>query len=310
MRRLVLLLLLCFTPTLAHADCAGPITPVTAQEKAYYQARFPVLRAAIPQPPAGWKYADRSQDKLAPDYTRYIPTEDCGPSNYYIALGIEYQRPMSQAELEATVQAMRGPPDPDKQKQLADLQAKQVALIQQSVAASQKQDYAAVEALGKQGDALSKQMTALQADMNSGRQAKVDALQHDRSAKVDISINGAGGGITCFGSPKVINVPGAIAYQCEAPANYSAPGEVLDPASGHVVVVFGTATVKQSDWTRRDAQQKQIKDSYVDIKYEINADHALVVKNVVVDVSGDDLARVQSLFSQMDLRPLAALIKK
>jgi hypothetical protein len=35
-----------------------------------------------------------------------------------------------------------------------------------------------------------------------------------------------------------------------------------------------------------------------------------VVQYVSVDVEGDDLARAQSLFRQMNLAPLAALIKK
>ena len=310
MNRLVLFTLLSLAAGLAHADCDGPITPVTAKEKAFYAAQFPALHNAIPKPPTGWQYKGASKDKLAPGYKDYLPTENCGPSIYFIGLGIEYERPMTQADSDKEMQAMQAPPDPAKQKQLADLQAKQMALIQQTMAASQKQDYATVQALGKQGDALGKQMQDLQADMNSGRQAAIDAIQFDRSAKVGVSVNNNSGSATCYGNPKPLQVPGAVAYECGAPADYSSPGEVLDPAQGQVVVIFGKATVKSYDWTRKDAQQKQIKDSYVQIKYDTNSDNSMMVHNVVVDIEGDDLARAESLYKQMDLKPLAALVKK
>ena len=309
MRRLALSLMLCFAVNVAHADCDQPITPVTAQEKAYYQARFPVLRATIPKPPAGWKYTGESQDKLARGYTDYIPTQNCGPSNYYLSLGIEYQRPMSQAELEAEVQATRGPPDPATKQKLDALMAQQQALMQKFTKASEKGDAESLQAIAKQNAAVTAQITSLQQNMNSGRQAKLDALRHDRKAKVDIRINDASDNISCYGNPKPISVPGAAAYQCEAPATYSSPGEVLDPASGRVVVVFGNVTVKHYDWDRQDAQGKPHKDSYVEISYLLNGSRPMAVQNVVVDVSGDDLARAQSLFSQMDLKPLASLIK-
>jgi len=309
MKRLVLFLLLCLSANLAHADCDATITPVTAKEKAFYSSKFPALRAALPKPPAGWQYDDDAKNKLAPGYKDYIPSQNCGPSIYYIGLGIDYERPMSQAEQDAEVAAMQAPPDPAKQKQLEAIMAKQQALIQQVMAASQKQDTKAMDALSKQSDALGNQMQALQQDMNSAGQAKVAAIEWDRKANVSIRVNDNAGDVTCYGSPKALPVPGAVAYQCWAPATYSSPGEVLDPARGRVVVVFGNASVKQYDWDRRDAHDKQIKDSYVQIKFDTNNDDSMRVHNVVLDVSGDDLARAQSLYSQIDVKPLAALMK-
>jgi len=309
MKRLVLFLLLCFSANLAHADCDAAITPVTAKEKAFYSSKFPALRAAVPKPPSGWQYGDDAKNKLAPGYKDYIPSQNCGPSIYYIGLGIDYERPMSQADQDAEVAAMQAPPDPAKQKQLEAIMAKQQALMQQVMAASQKQDTKTMDALGKQSDALGNQMQALQQDMNSAGQAKVAAIEWDRKADVSIRVNDNAGDVTCYGSPKALPVPGVVAYQCGAPATYSSPGEVLDPARGRVVVVFGNASVKQYDWERRDAHDNEIKDSYVQIKFDTNSDYSMRVHNVVLDVSGDDLARALSLYSQIDVKPLAALMK-
>ncbi|MGE5625862.1 MAG: hypothetical protein ACM3ZT_09980 [Bacillota bacterium] len=296
---------------LAHADCDGPITPVSAKEKAFYSAQFPAMRAAIPKPPAGWQYKDDSKAELAPGYKDYMPTQNCGPSNYYMDLGIEYERPMTQADSDAETQAMQAAPDPAKQKKLDALMTQEQALMQKFGEAAQKQDSKAMEALGKQNDALTAQMTALQQDMNSGSQAKIAAIQWDRSAKINISFNNNSGGATCYGNPKPLQVPGAaMAYACEAPADYSSPGEQLDPAVGRIVVIFGKATAQQYDWNRKDAQGKEVKDKYMDIKFDGNDDHAMVVKNVVVDITGDDLARAQSLYKQINFAPLATLIKK
>ena len=310
MKRLLPFVLLSLAAGLAHADCDGPITPVTAKEKAFYTSHFPALRAAVPKPPKGWQYKEDSKQELAPGYKDYIPTHNCGASLYYIGLDIRYQRPMSQADADAETAAMQAAPDPDKQKKLDALMAQEQALMQKFGEAAQKQDTQAMAALGKQNDALTAQITAAQQDMNSGSKSKIDAIQWDRDAEVHVSLNDGSGDVTCYGSPKAIQVPGAIAYQCGAPADYSSPGEVLDPARGHVVVVFGKASAKLFDWNRKDADMKDIKDSYVQISFETNGDHSLSVHNLVVDVSGDDLARAQSLFSQMDLKPLATLIKK
>lgn len=310
MKRLALFILLSLATGLAHADCDGPITPVTAKEKAFYNAQFPALHAAIPKPPAGWQYTDDSKTLLVPGYKDYLPTENCGPSIYYLDLGIEYERPMSQADSDKEVQAMQAKPDPAKQKKLDDLMAREQALMQKMMDAAQKQDTKAMDALGKQSDALNKEIAAAQQDMNSGSQSTVAAVQWDRSAKVGVSINNNSGSATCYGNPKPLQVSGAVAYECGAPADYSSPGEVLDPAQGHIVVIFGKATVKSYDWARKDAQQKQVKDSYVLITFEINSDNSMRVHNVVVDVSGDDLARAQSLYKQMNLAPLAALVKR
>lgn len=295
--------------TVARADCDQPRTPLTAKEQAYYAAKFPVLRAAIPQPPAGWQYSDGSKDKLAPEYRDYMPEYNCGPSNYYLSLGIDYERPMSQEDSDKEMAAMQAPPDPAKQKKVDDLMAQEQALMQKVGEAAQKQDYKAMEALGKQNDALGKQMQAAQADMNAGSHATIEAIQRDRKANLSISINGAAGSATCYGSPKALQVPGAAAYACEAPATYSSPGEQLDPARGRIVVVFGQTEVKQYGWSRKDAQDKETQDRYVDIGFKLDDSHVPVVQNLVVNIEADDLARAESIYRQMNLKPLAALIK-
>jgi hypothetical protein len=312
MKRLVPLILLCITglsianPARAEGCDSTPV-PLNAQEKAFY-SRFPTLRSAVPQPPSGWRFDERSQNKLAQDY-EYMPTERCPGENYYIGLGIGYERPISQAEMDQEVAAMQAKPDPAKQKKLDELTQQRIALVQKAMDAAQKQDYKTVDSLGKQGDALDKQMTALQQDMNSGSRATLDAIQGDREAQVDISINSAAGSVPCYGSPKALQVPGAIAYECQAPATFSSPGNQLDPPKGRIVVVYGPAEAKQYDWSRKDAQDKQVQDSYVNIKTSADAGKTAAVMVVVVDVSGDDLARAESLYKQMDLKPLAALIK-
>lgn len=294
--------------TVARAEgCDSTPQPLNAQEKAFYST-FAKLRSVVPQPPAGWRFDESSQEKLAQDY-EYLPTERCPGENYYIGLGIGYERPMSQEDSDKEMAAMQAPPDPAKQKKVDDLMAQEQALMQKVGEAAQKQDYKAMDALGKQNDALGKQLQAAQADMNSGSHSTIEAIQRDREAHVDISVNSAAGGVTCYGSPKALQVPGAIAYECGAPATFSSPGEQLDPARGRIVVVYGPAEVKQYDWSRKDAQDKQVKDSYVSIKTSADAGRYPQPMVVVVDISGDDLARAESLYKQMNLKPLAALIK-
>lgn len=288
------------------ADCIPQKMPLNAQEKAFF-SKFTVLRAAVPKPPAGWQYSDDSRDVLASGY-KYMPASECEVSSYYIGLNVGYERPMTQADTQKMEQAAQAQPDPAKQKKLEQLLAQQQALMQKSMAAAQKQDYKAVDALGKQGDALNAQISQVQQEMNAPGQAAMDAIQRDRSAKVSLAVNDAAGDVTCYGSPKPLTVPGAVAYACEAPATYSSPGEQLDPAKGRIVVVFGKGAVVQSyDWSRQDNQGHEHKDSYVDIKMPMDPTIAIGVQYVTVNIEGDDLARAQSLYKQMNLAPLAAL---
>ena len=309
MHRLVLLMslsVIIFSSAVHAEGCDSTPQPLNDQEKAFY-SDFTTLRAAIPQPPAGWQVNENSEDKLAQDY-EYMPDSRCPGENYYIGLGIDYERPISQAEMDQELAAMQAKPDPAKQKKLDALMAQQQAMMQKMMEAAQKQDYKAMDALGKQNDALTKQMQAAQQDASSGSRSTIDAIQRDRKANVDISINGAAGSVTCYGSPKALQVPGAIAYECQAPATFSSPGEQLDPAKGHIVVVYGPAEVHQYDWSRKDAQDKDVQDSYVDIKTSADAGRYPQPTVLVVDVSGDDLARAESLYKQINLKPLAALI--
>ena len=315
MKRLALILI-CLTgflaASLAHAEgCEeGQQHAPNAKEQAYYGSNFKTLRAALPKPPAGWQYSDADKEKLGPDYTD-VPEYLCGDSqSYYIGLDMGYERPTSQADMDKMQQAMQAKPDPAKQKELDGLMAQQQDLIQKSMAAAQKQDYKAVDALGKQGDALNAKMAKVQQEMNAGQAAAMEALQHDRQAKVRIAINDAGDA-DCYGSPKAIIVPGAVAYQCENPATFSSPGNQLDAPKGRIVVVFGKGVkVETADWSRKDAEGQEHQDSSVIIRYTVQQGSMPAVQFVTVDVEGDDLARAMSLYKQMNLAPLAALIKK
>ncbi|HSN17416.1 MAG TPA: hypothetical protein VLV87_04325 [Gammaproteobacteria bacterium] len=297
--------------SVAHAECAeGPQRAPNAKETAYYSSHFKVLRAVLPKPPAGWQYSAADKEKLDPGYTD-VPEYLCGETqDYYIGLDMGYERPTTKADAEKMQQAMQMQPDPAKQKELDGLLAQEQALIEKSTAAAQKQDYRAMDAIGKQSDALNAKISKLQAEMNAPQTDAMNALQRDRQAKVRIAINDAGDA-TCYGSPKPIAVPGAVAYQCEAPATFSSPGNQLDAARGRIVVVFGKGVqVAKDDWSRTDDKGQKHDDSGVILKYQRQAGTSPVVQFVTVDVEGDDLNRAMSLYKQMDLAPLAALVKK
>ncbi len=310
MKRLITLCLfaLAFFASAAHAEgCESTPRPLTAQEKTFY-SKFTVLRAVIPQPPAGWRFKDETKEKLGKDYS-YLPSDYCPNSGYFVGMKADYERPMTQADSDKEMAAMQAPPDPAKQKEMQDLTNQRVALMQQSMAAAQKQDMKTVEALGKQGDALDKQMQALQADMNSGSQTTIAAIQADRAASVSISLNSAVG-TDCYGSPRSLTVPGATAYACEHPATYSSPGEQLDAPMGRIIVVFGPAKLRtDDDWNRKDAKGKDTADKGVILDTPAEVHDSTSVGLIIVDITGDNLARAQSLFKQMDLKPLAALLK-
>jgi hypothetical protein len=288
--------------------CEGQQRAPTVKEKAFYTGNFKTLRAALPKPPAGWQYSDADKQKLDPAYTD-VPDYICSDYvSYYIGLDMDYTRPMSDADSQKEMQAMQAKPDPAQRKKLDGLLAQQQALMQKSLAAAQKQDYNTMQALGKQGDALNAQITQTQLDMNAGQKAALDAVQRDRTAKVRIAINDAGGA-NCYGNPKPIQVKGAIAYECENPATYSSPGNQLDAPRGRILVIYGAATVRNDDdWERKDDKGQQHKDSAVIIDTQVDQ-KSMVVQSVIVNIEGDDLARAQSLYKQMNLAPLAALLK-
>lgn len=310
------LLILMFLVTASFAAGAfaegceeGQQHPPSAKEKAYYSSNFKVLRNALPKPPAGWQISDADKEKLASGFTD-VPDYLCGASqNYYIGLDMGYERPVSDADQAKLDAAMQAKPDPTKEKELENLMAQQQDLVMKNVAAAQKQDYKTMDALGKQSDALNVKISKVQQEMNAGQAAAINAVQKDREAKVRIAINDAGD-TTCYGSPKPIQVPDAVAYQCESPATFSSPGDQLDPAKGRIIVVFGKGvrTVKD-DWSRMDEQGQHHDDSGVILKYTSQYGTKPVVQFVTVNVEGDDLARALSLYKQMDLKPLAALVK-
>lgn len=289
------------------ADCSPKKFPLKPEEKAFF-SKFAVLRAAVPKPPSGWQYTDDSKEILAKDY-KYLPASECEISNYYIGLDVGYSRPMSQADMDKVTSAMQAKPDPSKQKKLDGLTAQQQALMQKMVAAAQKGDTKSMDALNKQNDALTAQINALQRDMNSGSSNAMASAQKDRQAKVRFAINDAAGDVTCYGNPQFLKVPGAVAYACENPATYSSPGETLDSPKGRVVVVFGKgAEADVEEWVWKDADDKEHKDHYVSIRTPLDPAIAIGVQYVIVNVEGEDLARAQSLYKQINLKPIGALV--
>ena len=315
MKRPALLMLMCIlglvAAPLAYADgegCDHPEIPVDAKEQSFFTSSFKVVRTAVPPPPAGWQYADASKHDLSPDYKDYMPSAECYVGGYYVGLDVGYTRPTTQAELDKMQAAMQAKPDPAKQKQLDALMAQQQELVQKTMLAIQKQDAKAMDALSKQGDALNKQISALQQDMNSGQQAAMDAASFDHKAKLRIAVNDASGDLSCYGSPKPLQVAGAIAYQCENPTTYSSPGNPLDSAKGRIVILYGKGAKPETDeWDRQDAQGQHHTDSSVVIRYSLDTNQKRTVQFVTVDIEGDDLARAQSLYKEMNLAPLAAL---
>jgi len=305
---LILCVLACFASGAVRAEgCDATPRPLTAQEKTFY-SKFTVLRAALPKPPAGWQYKDDTQGQLAPDY-QYVPSEYCPNTGYYVGIDAGYARPMTQADSDQEMAAMQAKPDPATQKKLDALMARQQALIEKIGAAAQKQDLKAMDALGKQNDALGKEVQAAQADANAGGRATIDAIQADREATVHVSINSAVG-VDCYGNPKPLQVPGATAYECEHPATYSSPGEQLDPAEGRIVVVFGPVKLRSDDnWSRKDAKGKNTLDKGIILDTPAEVHGSTTVGLVIIDIRGDNLARAQSLYKEMNLKPLAALLK-
>jgi hypothetical protein len=297
---------LCAGPAFAEGCESGTQAPPDAQEKAFYSL-FVTLRNAIPKPLAGWQYEDASKAKLAPAYD-YLPASICDHSGYYIGLDMDYTRPMSPADSQKEMQAMQAKPDPVKQKKLDGLLAQQQALAQKSIAAAQKQDSDTMQSLGKQTDALNAQITQTQLDMNAAQAAALTALQRDRSAKLRIAINDAGG-VSCYGNPKLLQVAGGVAYQCQNAATYSSPGNQLDPPRGRIVVVYGKARQRTDDWKWKDEKGQEHNDSAIVIETSVDP-KSMAVQYVTIDIVGDDLVRAESLYKEMNLAPLAALVKK
>ncbi|HEY1772535.1 MAG TPA: hypothetical protein VGH91_05015 [Gammaproteobacteria bacterium] len=307
MKRFLLFVLLCFAAGLVHAGCVeGVQKPLTAKEKIYY-TKFKTLRAAVPPPAAGWQYSADSHDVLAPGYDA-TPPYTCGPDNYFIGLNVSYGRPMSEAEAQQEIKIMQAPPDPAKQKQVDALMAKRQALIQQLMAAAQKQDAKSLDAIGKQNDALGKRIQVAQVQATASKKAALDKLQYDRKATLSIDINDVTSA-DCYGSPKPLQVADAVAYSCEAPATYSSPGDQQDPVHGSIVVVYGKSTTDTVDWERQDDQGAEHKDSAVILRTEVQQGTDPKVQNLVIRIVGDDLARAQAIYKQLDLKPLAALVK-
>jgi len=311
-RRYIIVILfsgLSLASTLARAEgCEeGDQRPLTAAEKTFF-AKFTVLRSAVPKAPAGWQLNDDSQAKMAADFD-YLPDYQCGAGNFYIGLGLTYQRPISQADSDREMAAMRAGPDPAKQKKVDALMAEQQAMMQKMMDAAQKQDYKAMEALGKQNDAIGKQLAAAQKDASSQSRATMDAVQADREAKADIAINNQGD-VVCYGSPKVLKVAGAAAaYSCVAPAAFDSEGNQVDPARAEVMVVFGKYAVQSYDWERTTSDGKTVKDSYVQMKPEWDDKAGTKIQNITVDLEGDNQVRAEGLYKDTNLASLQKLIQ-
>lgn len=308
MRRLALTLIclagLCAASAAQAEGCPeGEAIALTAPQKAFYE-KFQQLRAALPKPEAGWQYDTNTQEKMAPGYKDYMPAHTCFMNGYYLDVTAGYTRPMSEADTAKEQQVIQGKPDPAKQKRLDDIMAQEQALVPQLMAAAQKGDTKAMDALNKQTDALNKQMTQAQIDLNSGKQASMDAIEADRSASVSIGLNNPDS-LDCYGAPKPVQVTGGTAFSCEHPITYSSPGNPLDKPQGRIVLIFGKSTLENdSDWDRQDINGKHTKDTAVIIRPQLDQPVALGVHNLTVVVTADNLARAQSLFKRLDLAAL------
>ncbi|HEY4127717.1 MAG TPA: hypothetical protein VGN70_06690 [Gammaproteobacteria bacterium] len=297
-----LLALACLMTSVAYAEgCPeGEAIGLTAPQKAFYE-KFQQLRAALPKPETGWQYNQDTLEKMAPDYKDYMPTYTCFVNNYYLDASAGYTRPMSEADSAKEQQVIQGKPDPAKQKKLDDVMAQEQALMPQLLAAAQKGDTKTMDALGKQSDALNKQMTQAQIDANSGQQNAMAAIEADRNSTVSIGLNNSDS-LDCYGNPKPVQVSGATAYSCEHPITYSSPGNPLDKPEGRVVLIYGKATVdRDDDWDRQDINGKHTKDTAVIIRPQLDQPVSLGVHNLTIVISADNLARAQSLFKRLNL---------
>jgi hypothetical protein len=287
----------------------GEAIPLSKAEKAYYE-KFQQLRAALPKPEAGWQYDKDTQEKMAPDYKDYMPAFTCFVNNYYLDVTAVYIRPMSDADSAKEQQVIQGKPDPAKQKKLNDLMAQEQALMPQLMAAAQKGDTKTMDAVGKQSDALNKQITQAQIDLSSGKMGAMDAIEGDRKASVSIGLDNSDG-LECYGNPKPVQVSGGVAYSCEHPITYSSPGNSLDKPEGRIVLIFGKSTLdKDDDWDRQDINGQHTKDTAVVIRPQLDQPVKLGVHNLTVVVSADNLARAQSLFKQLNLAALQKISKQ
>jgi hypothetical protein len=308
---LTLLVLTCLLASTARAEgCPeGEAIALTAPQKAYYE-KFQQLRAALPKPEAGWQYDKNTQEMMAPGYKDYLPAYTCFVNNYYLDVTAGYTRPMNDADTAKEQQVIQGKPDPAKQKKLDDLMAQEQALVPQLMAAAQKGDSKAMDALGKQSDALNKQINQAQIDASSGKMGAMAAVEADRTASVSIGLDNSDS-LDCYGSPKPVQVSGGIAYSCEHPITYSSPGNPLDKPEGRVVLIFGKSTLdKDDDWDRQDINGKHTKDTAVIIRPQLDQPVTLGVHNLTVVVSADNLARAQALFKQLNLAALQKMVKQ
>lgn len=309
---MTLLALTCLMVSTAYAEGAGceegDAIPLTAPQKTFY-GKFLQLRAALPKPETGWKYSKNTQEVMAPNYKDYVPAFTCNISNYYLHADASYDRPMSDADTNQEMQAMQGKPDPAKQKKLNDLMAQEQALIPKVMAAAQKNDTAAVDALNKQADALNKQLTLAQVDAQSGQQSAMASIEADRHATVTISLNNSSS-LDCYGSPKPVQVSGAVAYSCEHPITYSSPGNPLDKPEGKIVLIFGKSTLdKDDDWERQDATGNHTRDTAMIIRPQLDSPVTMAVHNLTIEVSADNLARAQSIFKLLNLAALQKMVQ-
>jgi len=305
-----LLALTCLMASTARAEgCPeGDAIPLTAQQKTFY-GKFLQLRAAVPKPEAGWQYGKNTQELMALDYKDYLPAYTCFMNNYYISVDADYTRPLSDADMAKEQQVMQGKPDPAKQKKLDDLMAQEQALMPQLMAAAQKGDTKTMDALGKQSDAINKQITQTQIDANSGRQGAMGSIEADRTASVSIGLNNPDS-LDCYGAPKPVQVQGGTAFSCEHPITYSSPGNPLDKPEGRIVLIFGKSTLdKDDDWDRQDINGKHTKDTAVIIRPQLDQPVSLGVHNITVVVTADNLARAQAIFKRLDLAALQKMIK-
>jgi len=301
----LLALLLSTTRVLADSECTH--RALTAAEKNFY-GLFSKLRAALPKPPAGWRFSSSSQELMAAAYTG-IPDHLCKESTgHWLTEVFDYER-MDDGTEQATLQKAQAlAPDPAKLAEVAKLNEQQAILTEQMMAASSKGDMAKLDKLGAESEALSKRVQKMMDQLYAPQTAALAGLDRDRSARVTITVNGKDAG--CAGQPRSEKAAGAMVYHCAYDNGYTDGGEILDPAAARVVMVFGKSVAQTSGWSRLDHEQHEFQDSDVAITMAYDESRSLVVQNIVVSIDADNAARVEQLYKAMSPERLQALVKQ
>ncbi len=305
--RVSILLSCVLVPAQARADGDCTYRPTTAEEKTFY-GLFATLREALPKPAAGWQFHDSTQRLLAPDYTG-IPEEVCQESlEPSLSEVFYYERLPSEDDQAILQRAQEQAPDPAQLAEVEKNNQRIAELTEQMMAAVGKGDMATVDKLNAEMEALSQHMQHALEEVYAPQAAALAELEHDREARVTITVNAKGA--DCNGRPRSETFNGGLVYHCAYDDGYSSSGDVLDPAAARVVMVLGKAETQTQEWSRLDSAQQEFMDRMVTITTDYDSKQPLVVQNVVVVIDSDNAVRVEQLYKGMAIDKLAALVRR